>query len=95
MPPAELEELLRQHPAVSDAGVIGVPDSRSGEVPVAYVVRSAHKETTAEELKQYIADNVSTYKRLADVVFVEAIPKTVSGKILRKEIKKLYVKPMT
>lgn len=92
MAPAELEEILRLHPGVNDVGVIGVPDTRCGEVPVAFIVPSRCKQTSIEELKQYVANKVSPYKQLSDIVFVNSIPKTISGKILRKEIKKMYTK---
>lgn len=86
---------MRLHPAVDDVGVIGVPDTRCGEVPVAYIVPSIHKQASAEELKQYVANKVSPHKHLAAIVFVDSIPKTISGKILRKEMKKMYVKHTT
>lgn len=92
VPPAELEELLRLHPAVIDAGVTGVPDTRSGEIPVAYIVLSKDKQASADELKQYIASKVSPYKQLADIVYVDAIPKSPAGKILRRVMKDMYIK---
>lgn len=92
VPPAELEELLRQHPAVVDAGVTGVPDTRYGEIPVAFIVSSKDKQTSAHELKRYIANKVSSHKQLADIVFVDAIPKSPAGKILRRVIKDIYIK---
>jgi acyl-coenzyme A synthetase/AMP-(fatty) acid ligase len=58
--PAELESLLIQHPAVKDAGVIGIPDERAGELPVAFVVKQPNQNVTEEELVRYIAGNVDT-----------------------------------
>lgn len=80
--PAELEALLYTHPAVADAAVIRRDDARAGEVPVAYVV--ARGALDPEALKAWVAERVSDYKQLGDVVLCEAIPKTPSGKILRR-----------
>ena len=83
--PAELEALLLTHPAVADAAVIGRPDARAGELPVAYVVARAALEPDA--LTQWLAERVAPHKRLADVVLVEAIPKTPAGKLLRRVLR--------
>nr|CAD7202839.1 unnamed protein product [Timema douglasi] len=81
--PAELEEILRSHPSVAEAAVIGVPDKRAGEVPRAFVVCTS--EVSEDELKNYVAGKVSDFKQLAGgVTFLESIPKNPSGKILRK-----------
>ncbi|XP_028171212.1 4-coumarate--CoA ligase-like [Ostrinia furnacalis] len=85
--PAELENILRTHPLVHDVGVIGVPDKLLGEAPKAYVV--VRKPTTAEELKKFVADQVVAYKKIKDVVFVDAIPKNATGKVLKKDLKNL------
>jgi acyl-CoA synthetase (AMP-forming)/AMP-acid ligase II len=80
--PAELEALLVTHPAVSDAAVIPVPDEEAGELPKAFIVKGG--DTTAEDIMQFVADKVSTYKRVRQVEFVDEIPKSASGKILRR-----------
>jgi acyl-CoA synthetase (AMP-forming)/AMP-acid ligase II len=85
--PAELESLLMTHPSVADAAVVGRPDERTGETPVAYV--RTRCELDPEELKSWIASRVVDYKRLGDIVFCEAIPKTTSGKILRRTLRAL------
>ncbi len=87
--PAELEALLITHPNVSDVAVVGRPDDRSGEVPVAHVVPSG--ELDIDELRRWVADQVADYKQLADVVIAEAIPKNPSGKILRRELRSAVV----
>lgn len=89
--PAELEELLRSHPSVLDAGVIGVKDARAGEVPRAFVsVRSGDgaARVTAAELQAFIAERVVRYKRLVGgMQFVATVPRSSTGKILRRMLK--------
>jgi acyl-CoA synthetase (AMP-forming)/AMP-acid ligase II len=80
--PAELEQLLAGHPAVADVAVVPRPDARHGEVPVAVVVPRG--EIEAEELMAWVAERVSPYKRVRAVRFVEGIPRTPSGKVLRR-----------
>jgi acyl-CoA synthetase (AMP-forming)/AMP-acid ligase II len=82
--PAELEALLHTHPGVSDAAVIRRPHARTGEVPVAVVVPSGDLEPRA--LATWVAERVAPHKRLGDVVLAGAIPRTPSGKILRREL---------
>ena len=84
VPPAELESLLLTHPAVVDVAVIGVPDDEAGERPKAFVVLKPGSDATATELQDFVAEHVASYKRLSDVAFVDAIPKSPSGKILRR-----------
>jgi 4-coumarate--CoA ligase len=84
VPPAELEALLVAHPDVADAAVIGLPDEECGEVPVAFVVRAAGADPSPEELQAFVAGHVASYKQLRRVGFVDAIPKSPSGKILRR-----------
>ncbi|XP_068894968.1 luciferin 4-monooxygenase-like isoform X1 [Tenebrio molitor] len=83
--PTELENILIQHPAVEDAAVVGKPDERDGEVPTAFVVK--RQDVTEEELIYYVKARISVQKQLrGGVRFVQAIPKSVSGKILRKNL---------
>jgi 4-coumarate--CoA ligase len=87
VPPAELEELLRDHPSIADAAVIGIPHPTSGESPRAYVVKKK-PELTEKEVQDFVATKVAEYKRLeGGVEFIEAIPKNATGKILRRELK--------
>jgi len=79
--PAYLEGILLTHEAVSDAAVIGVPDDKAGEVPKAFVVA---KDVTEDDIKNYVAEKVVYYKKIEYVEFVDAIPKSRSGKILRR-----------
>ena len=82
--PAELEAVLATHPAVADAAVVGRPDDASGEVPVAAVV--ARDALEAEDLMAWVAARVAPYKRIRAVRFVDAIPRTPAGKILRRAL---------
>jgi acyl-coenzyme A synthetase/AMP-(fatty) acid ligase len=80
--PAALEAILLTHPAVVDAGVIGVPDAEAGEIPTAFVVLG--QPATAGELMAYVADRVAPHEKLRRLAFVGDIPKSPSGKILRR-----------
>lgn len=89
--PAELENILRDHPDVLEAAVVGIPHSKCGEVPKAFVVRKVDSNVTEPEIQEYVAKHVSKHKHLTGgVTFVESVPKTASGKILRREIKRLH-----
>ena len=86
VPPAELEDLLRSHEKVQDVAVIGIPDDKLGQVPKAYIV-SKTNDLTVEVLHAFVNPKVSEYKRIAGgFEFIPAIPKTASGKILRKDL---------
>ncbi|GBP88156.1 4-coumarate--CoA ligase-like 4 [Eumeta japonica] len=89
--PAELESLLRSHPAVQEAAVIGIPHEISGEVPKAFIITKTDAKTSEEELQSFVASKVAPFKRIEEVQFVNNIPKTASGKILRRELKKMYL----
>lgn len=84
VPPAELEGLLLSHPAIADSAVIGIEDEESGEVPKAFVVIKEGQTPTAEEIMEFIAGQVATFKQIRQVAFVDSIPKNPSGKILRR-----------
>ena len=83
--PAELEAILVTHPAVADAAVVGVRDEEAGELPKAFVVRRG--EVTEEEIMAFVADRVAPYKRIRLVEFIEQVPKSPTGKILRRMLK--------
>ena len=85
--PAEVENALLSHPGISDAAVIGIPDTEAGELPCAYVVKKSQHEVSAEDLNAHVSRRLASYKRPAKISFVEAIPKSASGKILRRILK--------
>ena len=87
VPPAELEALLLTHPAIADAAVVGLPDDEAGEIPVGFVVLKPGSELDEAEVAAFVAGQVATYKQLRKVVFVEQIPKSASGKILRRVLR--------
>ena len=88
--PSEVETALASHPAVEDCTVFGVPDERWGEAPVAYVVRSA--EVTADALIAHCTDQLARYKRPREIVFVDTIPRTPSGKVRKPPLRDAYLK---
>ncbi|AEF39080.1 AMP-binding protein [Hoyosella subflava] len=87
VPPAELEALLLTHPQIADAAVIGVTDSEGEEVPKAFVVRQAESGLTEQEVIDFVAEKVSPHKKVRAVEFLEAVPKSAAGKILRKDLR--------
>ena len=84
VPPAELEGILLEHPAVADAAVIGKEDPEHGEIPKAFVVKKQDANVTADELMEYVGARVATFKRVREVEFVDSVPKNPSGKLLRR-----------
>jgi len=89
--PAEVEAVLLEHPAVKECGVVGKPDAAACEIPVAFVaLRDGFVDSAklGEELRCFVADRLTHYKQPREVHFVEVVPKTASGKILRRELRK-------
>ncbi|KAB0804138.1 hypothetical protein PPYR_01108 [Photinus pyralis] len=84
---AELEAILVNHPKIADAGVIGIPHDRDGEIPIAFVVKLQGIELTEKEVKEFINGQVAPYKRLQSVHFILHIPRTPAGKILRRQLR--------
>jgi 4-coumarate--CoA ligase len=90
--PAELEGLLISHPSIADAAVIGYPGDEGNELPRAYVVKRDPK-LKDNDVIEWIRERVNPYKRLrGGVVFIDAIPKSPSGKILRRLLKDMVLK---
>ncbi|PTR45182.1 AMP-binding enzyme [Rhodococcus sp. OK611] len=87
VPPAELEALLLTHPQIADAAVIGVLDDEGEEVPKAFVVRQPDAELAGDEVIAFVAERVSPHKKVRIVEFIDAVPKSAAGKILRKDLR--------
>jgi long-chain acyl-CoA synthetase len=90
--PAEVEAVLLEHPAVRECGVVGRPDAEAGEIPVAFITLRegfATGKRMEEELCGFVAERLTRYKQPREVHFVEVVPKTASGKILRRELRDL------
>ncbi len=89
--PAEVESVLLEHPAVRDCGVVAKPDAEAGEIPCAFVV--VREGITAceqldQELREFVADRLAHHKQPREIHFVDTVPRTPSGKILRRELRK-------
>ena len=90
--PAEVEAVLLEHPAVRDCGVVSRPDPAAGEIPCAFVVlREGNPASPAmdEALRAFVADRLTHYKQPREIRFVDSVPRTASGKILRRELRKV------
>src|SRR6266850_6864966 len=88
--PAEVEAVLLEHPAVRDCGVVAKPDAEAGEIPCAFVVvRDSFMASDAlrRQLCDFVADRLAHHKQPREVRFVESLPRTPSGKILRRELR--------
>jgi acyl-CoA synthetase (AMP-forming)/AMP-acid ligase II len=84
--PAELEALLQSHDAIADAAVIPSPDEGAGEVPKAFVVAGPDGGVSAGEIKDFVAERVAPQRKVRRVEFIEEVPKTAPGKILRHDL---------
>jgi fatty-acyl-CoA synthase len=84
---SEVERVLYEHESVVEVAVVGRPDDRWGEVPVAYVVLAASASTTAEELIEHCRQQLAKFKVPKDVVFIDELPRNPSGKVLKRELR--------
>ncbi|KAG5017634.1 hypothetical protein JHK82_023234 [Glycine max] len=92
--PAELEAILLSHSSVEDAAVVPLPDEETGEIPAASVILSPGAKESEEDIMNYVASNAAHYKKVRVVHFVDAIPKSPSGKIMRRLVKEKMVEKM-
>ena len=88
--PSDLEAVLREHPAVHDVAVVGVPSEQWGETPVAYVVRREARDLSAEALRAWTNERVGKTQRLADLRYLDELPRSAIGKVLKRELRELY-----
>jgi acyl-CoA synthetase (AMP-forming)/AMP-acid ligase II len=91
--PEEVEEVLRSHPKVEDAAVIGVPDVEWGQEPRAVVVLKKGESATPEEMMEYCRPRLAGFKRPRSVLFIDGLPRNPMGKVLRKKLREEYGKP--
>ncbi len=85
--PAEIEDCLLTHPGVATVGVVGKPDPLRTEVVKAYVVRKPGVNVNAESLRNYVKERLASYSYPREIEFLDALPMTVTGKVIRKELK--------
>ena len=83
----EVEDVLFSHPAVAEVAVIGRPDPKWQEVPVAYVVRRPGASADGEALKAYVAEHLARFKMPREIVFVDSLPKNALGKVQHFRLK--------
>jgi long-chain acyl-CoA synthetase len=85
--PRELEEILFRHPGIEQCAVVGKPDLDAGEIPVAFMKRVPGNEVTREEVMQFINSQVAAYKKIRDVIFLNEIPVSPAGKVLKRALR--------
>jgi long-chain acyl-CoA synthetase len=89
--PRQIEELLYQHPKVEAAAVLGIKDSASGEVPVAYVLPKENENITEKELKIYLKNDLANFKMPKNIYIVKDLPMTATGKVLKRKLKEQLI----
>ncbi|MQL85761.1 hypothetical protein Taro_018268 [Colocasia esculenta] len=86
VPPAELERVLLSHPVIADAAVVPYPDEEAGQIPLAFIVRRPGSSLSGDQVIEFVAKHVAPYKKVRRVAFIDSIPKSAAGKILRREM---------
>jgi len=86
--PAELEQVIKCHPGVAEVAVVGKPDTKWGEIALAFIVKKADAEVSEQEIVALCRQNLAGYKCVREVRFINAIPKNAVGKVLKKELRK-------
>lgn len=82
--------MLKEHPSILDAAVVGIADDKQGEAPKAFVVVKEGHKLDKDDVTKFVEERVAPYKRIKEVMFMEAIPKNPSGKTLRKVLREKY-----
>lgn len=90
--PNEIEAVINSHPHIVECAVGGVPDMKHGEKVIAWVVKEANKDVPTSEVKALCEENLASYKLPSEVIFIEKVPRTGVGKILRRELISEYIK---
>ena len=89
--PSDLEAVLREHPAVADVAVVGVPSTLWGETPIAFAVRRADVEATADALLRWANARVGKTQRLAQLRWINELPRSAIGKVLKRELRERHI----
>ena len=89
--PSDLEAVLREHDAVADVAVVGVPSAQWGETPVAFVVRRGEARAGEDELREWLNARVGKTQRLAQLQFIDELPRSAIGKVLKRELRERFV----
>ncbi|KAI5438209.1 4-coumarate--CoA ligase-like 3, partial [Lathyrus oleraceus] len=84
--PADLEAVLILHPEIVDVAVVGFKDEEAGEIPVAFVVKKVGSVLSMKNVIDHVAEQVAPYKKVRKVVFTDKIPRSITGKILRRQL---------
>lgn len=85
--PAELEQVIKNHPGVAEVAVVGKPDAKWGEIPVALIVKRPEAVVSEQEIVELCRKNLASYKCIREVRFISAIPKNAVGKVLKKDLR--------
>jgi acyl-CoA synthetase (AMP-forming)/AMP-acid ligase II len=88
--PTEVENALTKHPAISEVGVFGIPDDQWGETVCAHIVLNPGESAEAEEIIDFVGNHLARYKKPRRIEFVSALPRTPSGKVLRRQLREPY-----
>jgi fatty-acyl-CoA synthase len=89
--PAEVENVIYQHPAVAEVAIIGVPDPKWQEVGKAIVVKKEKQSVTEEEIIAFCQDKLARYKIPKSVAFMDVLPRTAAGKVLKRELREQWL----
>jgi acyl-CoA synthetase (AMP-forming)/AMP-acid ligase II len=92
--PTDIETVMREHPAVGEVAVIGVPSERWGETPLAIVVLQAGRALQASELIEWTNARVGKQQRISGVSWRESLPRNPNGKVLKRELRQQYSPPV-